>query len=244
MKKTIQILMLLLLLFKTSAGQAPQKQVTHHTYTWVSINSNLNRDAHWFVMADLHLRENDFFASNSFMFARLGIGYRWREQLSLAAGYANLLQPPASIGEGDRPDEHRVFQQAVLSTRYKKIAMLQRLRNEQRWQSVLVNGTKTGRTKFSNRIRYLLSFTIPVSKNKWYPQAVVADECMLQFGPHVVYNTFDQNRIFLGIKQTLGKGLSFDAGYTSVFQQKESEHYIQGNVYRLFFYYNGPAKKK
>ena len=244
MKPKLHILFLLLLLTNTAASQPPQKQVTHNTYSWVSINSNFSVHKHWFIMADFHLRENDFFAANSFVFGRVGIGYRWQEQLSVAAGYANLLQAPASTGAGDRPDEHRVYQQVQLSTRYKKNVILQRLRNEQRWQTILVNGTKTGRTNFSNRIRYLLSLTIPVSKNMWVPQLVVADECMLQFGPTVTYNTFEQNRIFVGIKQTLGKGLSFDAGYMTIFQQKNSERYTQSDVYRLFFYYSHAAKKK
>jgi long-subunit fatty acid transport protein len=53
-----------------------------------------------------------------------------------------------------------------------------------------------------------------------------------------VYNTFDQNRLFLGIKQKISKTLSFDAGYMYLFQQKESGYQYNANkTYRLFFYY-------
>jgi hypothetical protein len=243
MKLALQILTLVLLSTRAEA-QAPQKLVTHNNYSWVSINSNFRINDHWFVVADVHLRENDFFASNSFIFGRVGLGYRWQDQLAVVAGYANLLEAPAPTGAGDRPDEHRLYEQVQLSSRYKKTGIVQRLRNEQRWQSSMVNGSKTGRSIFSNRIRYLLSVTMPVSKNKWAPQLVVADECMLQFGPQVTYNTFEQNRIFFGIKQNLGKGLSFDAGYMSIFQQKNSERYTQSDVCRMFFYYSSAPKKK
>ena len=244
MKQKFKLLLFCLFLAHSLSSQVPQKQVKHNAYSWVSINTNFGLTKHWFVMADFHIRENNVFASNSFLFGRLGLGYRWQEQLSVVAGYANLLQPPALAGVGDRPDEHRIFQQAQLFTKYRKVSITQRLRNEQRWQSVLINGTKTGRTIFSNRVRYLLSGTISLTEKKWIPQLVVADEFMLQFGPQVIYNTFEQNRIFLGIKQKLGKGLSFDAGYMTVFQQKNSNLYTQSDVYRLFFYYSRLAKKK
>lgn len=70
------------------------------------------------------------------------------------------------------------------------------------------------------------------------PQLVLADELLVQFGKDVVFNTFDQNRIFIGIKQKINNSLSFDTGYMSVFQQKSNGiNYIQSNTFRLFFYY-------
>ena len=52
---------------------------------------------------------------------------------------------------------------------------------------------------------------------------VLSDEILIQFGKEVVYNTFDQNRIFIGIKQTISSKLSFDFGYMNVYQQKFSD---------------------
>lgn len=215
-----------------------QKKTEQNTYTWVSINSNIFLNKHWFIMADVHARENKFFASNSFIFGRTGIGYQVDTKLSFAAGYGYLLLSPSTAGWTTKADEHRIYQQVQLSSEYKKIKLLQRLRNEQRWQQIVVNDKKTGDNKFSNRVRYLLSATIPVFKNKKMPQLMVADEMMLQFGKDIVNNTFDQNRFFLGIKQNITHNLSFDAGYMNTFQQKSNgSSYVKGNVMRLFFYY-------
>lgn len=215
-----------------------QKKIEHNTYTWVSINSNLFLNKHWFIMADAHLRENNFFASGSFIFGRIGLGYQADNKLSVAAGYGNLLLSPSTAGYTTKADEHRIYQQVQFISEYKKIKLLQRLRNEQRWQQIVVNDKKTGGNKFSNRVRYLLSTTVPVFKNKKMPQLVIADEILLQFGKDIVNNTFDQNRFFLGIKQSITHNLSFDAGYMNTFQQKSNgSSYVKGDVMRLFFYY-------
>ena len=215
-----------------------QKKIEKNTYTWVSINSNLFVSRHWFIMADAHLRENNFFASTSFIFGRIGLGYQADSRLSFVAGYGNLLASPTTAGWTTRADEDRLFEQVQLSSEYKKIKLLQRLRNEHRWQDIISNDKKTGDRKFTDRVRYLLSSTIPVFKNKKLPQLVIADELALQFGKDVVYNTFEQNRLFVGIKESITKDLSFDAGYMKTFQQKASgQSYTSGDVMRLFFYY-------
>lgn len=221
-----------------SFGQATKK-IDHNTHTWISINGNTYINKHWFIMGDFHLRENGFFKSNNFVFGRVGLGYQVDPSLSFVVGYGNMLSAPAAAGWTTRPDENRLFEQVQLLTSYKKLKILQRLRNEQRWQTIIVDDHKTGENKFTNRVRYLLSLTLPVFKNPNLPQLAIADEVALQFGKAVVYNTFEQNRMFLGIKQKISKSVSFDAGYMRIFQQKSNgTGYNINDTYRLFFYYN------
>ncbi|HAT80442.1 MAG TPA: hypothetical protein DCS17_03280, partial [Flavobacterium sp.] len=53
------------------------------------------------------------------------------------------------------------------------------------------------------------------------------------------YNTFDQNRFFVGIKQSINSNLSFDFGYMNVYQQKSNGYqYDMNHTLRLFFYMN------
>jgi hypothetical protein len=126
-----------------------------------------------------------------------------------------------------------------------KISLLQRLRNENRWQQKMVNDSFSGNYKITDRIRYLLSVTIPVFKNKKYPSLVVSDELAIQFGKEVVYNTFEQNRMFFGIRQNISKNLSYDLGYMQVMQQKATGYqYDKNNTFRLFFYFTPDLRKK
>jgi hypothetical protein len=69
---------------------------------------------------------------------------------------------------------------------------------------------------------------------------VVADEVAVQFGSHV--DTFDQNRLFLGLKQPLGSSWSFDLGYLLVYQQKSSGYDLNHTV-RWFFYFTPDLRK-
>ena len=91
----------------------------------------------------------------------------------------------------------------------------------------------------------LVSFTVPVSKNPKVPSVVLSDEIAVQFGPEVVYNTFEQNRVFLGVKQPLGRSWSFDLGYMLVYQQKASGYqYDLNHTLRWFFYYTPDLRKQ
>jgi hypothetical protein len=45
---------------------------------------------------------------------------------------------------------------------------------------------------------------------------------MINVGKAIVYNQFDQNRIYVGIEQGLGKGISAEIGYLYWYQQRAS----------------------
>ena len=103
----------------------------------------------------------------------------------------------------------------------------------------------SGDNKFTDRFRYLLSLTIPVTKQKGIPAFMVSDELCVQFGKEVVYNTFDQNRIFVGIKENISASLSFDLGYMYLVQEKASGYqYDHNRTFRWFFYYNPDFRKR
>lgn len=90
-----------------------------------------------------------------------------------------------------------------------------------------------------------MSFTVPVSGNPKVPSVVLADDIAVQFGPKVVYNTFDQNRVFLGLRQTLGRSWSFDLGYMLVYQQRASGYqYDLNHTLRWFFYFTPDLRKR
>jgi Protein of unknown function (DUF2490) len=107
-----------------------------------------------------------------------------------------------------------------------------------------VNDQVTG-VKYSDRVRYLLSVNVKLSKsNKKIPSLVLSDELMVQFGKQVVYNTFDQNRLFLGIREDIRPDLSLDFGYMRIFQQKAlPQVYERHDVLRLFFYWSPDLRK-
>jgi hypothetical protein len=67
---------------------------------------------------------------------------------------------------------------------------------------------------------------------------------LVQFGKAIDLNTFDQNRLFVGLKIPIKPDLSFDVGYMNILQQKPSGQYDLSNIFRLFFYYTPDFRKK
>jgi hypothetical protein len=225
-------------------GQAQtEKVINQQTQTWVSLNTVTKFNDQWGIAADAHIRTNEVFHDNNFFFLRGGISYIPNASVSITGGYAHMWLAPTKEGWNTYSDENRIYQQVQMNTKLGKVSVLQRLRNEQRWQEKIVNDLSTGENRFTDRVRYLLSFNIPVFKKKTAPSLVLSDEILIHFGKEVVYNTFDQNRLFIGIKQVINPKLSFDFGYMNVYQQKYTGYqYDMNHTLRLFFYLNSSIK--
>ncbi|WP_189337161.1 DUF2490 domain-containing protein [Flavobacterium laiguense] len=241
--KNISKILVLVFPFLVLGQTAQTKEVNQQVQTWVSLNTVTKFSDHWGIVADVHVRENGFFESNNFYFLRGGVTYIPNSSVSLTGGYAHMWLAPTKEGWSTYADENRIYQQAQLNTKVGKVSVLQRIRNEQRWQEKMANDEPTGELRFTDRVRYLASFNIPIFNKKNWPLLVVSDEILIHFGKEVVYNTFDQNRLFVGIRQNINPKLSFDLGYMNVYQQKYSGYqYDMNHTIRLFFYLNSVMK--
>jgi hypothetical protein len=231
--------------FPAPALAQTSKSVNVQTQFWGSINSTTRITDRYGAIADFHVRRNDVLADPSFYFVRFGANCWLTEQVTAALGYAHMWKAPAWDDWSTWTDEDRIYEQLQFVSKAGRVGMLQRLRNEQRWIEQVSNDTLTGSRASTDRVRYLLSFTIPVSDNSGLPSLVLSDEIHLQFGSSVVYNTFEQNRIFVGIKKTLAPDWSFDLGYMRVYQQKASGYeYDLNHTIRWFFYYTPDLRKR
>jgi hypothetical protein len=227
-----------------AAAQFPPRLVNHQPQFWWSVNSTGRISNKWSIVGDVHIRRNNFIADPSFYFLRFGGQYNLLPNFSLTAGYAHMWIAPSRSDWQSFVNENRIYQQAVLVNTVGSVNLLSRIRNEQRWQQIIVDDKPSGRWRFTNRVRYLVSATIPVSKNRWVPRPVLSNELLVHFGKPVLYNAFDQNRVFIGIRQQVSLPLSFDFGYMNVYQQKFSGfEYDMNHTIRLFFYYSPDLRK-
>jgi hypothetical protein len=243
----ICLILFLLPLYSNAQDTPTDKDVTDQLQFWTSINTTFRFTDRWGLMGDFHIRRNNFILDPSFYFMRAGGVYWLDNKFSLAGGGALLWLATETEQAGNQfALEKRIYQQILWRNEIRKIVFLQRIRNEQRWHHILDNQTgNIDHTRFTNRVRFLLSGTIKVLKNEKLPRFVVADEILFHFGNEVTYNTFDQNRIFLGISQRFGKGWKYDFGYMLVFQQKYTGYqYDRNHTIRLFFYYSPDLRKK
>lgn len=212
-------------------------QVRVQDQAWVSINATAKLSKHWGVMADWHQRRTNFLDHTSFHFLRVGGVYWLKPTSSVAFGYASLWLAPTTPGWKTYSQENRIYQQAQIQQRWGKVQVLQRLRTEQRWTQRIQQDERTGTRRFTGRYRYLLALTIPIWKNPVLPKLAVANELLLRSGREA-QGAFDQNRWFVGIRQTVSKRWSFDLGYMQVYQQRLSGgQYDRNHTLRWFWYY-------
>ena len=219
-------------------GQSPKKQVNDQSQSWFSLNSTFRLNSKWGLVGDVHVRRTNFMTDPNFYFVRAGGGYWFSNQLNFVAGYAHMWLAATKKGKRTYIVENRLYGQLAYSSRLGKLGLLHRFRNEHRWRESVMADSLPNTTNFSTRLRYLISLTYPVFKNPSLPQACFANELLVQFGKPIVNNTFDQLRLFAGIRQTLGKGWSYDLGYMMLYQQRTSGYqYDRNHTLRLFFYY-------
>jgi hypothetical protein len=247
MKRLLFSLMLLFCFWESRAQELPDRLVSHDMHSWISINSFIRFSDKWGMMADVHHRRRSGIAQTSFNFLRLGATYWVTDEIRATGGVAILrLAPP--FADRDYTDEYRIHHELTYAHRLGKIRALERLRFDHRWrENYNANGQLDG-YQFTTRVRFLYSLAIPLySGEKAYkkPALVIADEILAQFGPGVVYNFFEQNRFFLGIRQRVSETLAFDTGYMYVFQQTAFGNQLNAfHTLRLFFYWTPDFRKQ
>jgi hypothetical protein len=237
-----------LILFFTSYGVSNAqrtREIQDQNHFWWSINTNAKITPKWSFIADLHIRRTDFLKNNNFFYTRLGAGYNITNQLSVSLSGGHMWLANRNAATELFLNENRMVEQVQYNSSIGKVAISNRLRIEQRWLQKLANNIPAGDYRFSNRYRYQLALNIQLGNNKKIPSVAVANELMVQTGKDIVYNHFDQNRFFIGIKQQISPSLSFDFGYMRVWQQKLSGYqYSRNHTVRWFFFWQPDWSRK
>src|SRR6266542_528426 len=221
-----------------------QRQINHQSLFWVGSVNTIRFSEHWGVVADFHYRTFDFM-SHTYNYITRGLGnYYFNENLTAGIGYAHIWSGAFTTASHPFSNENRITEQVQLNSKKGKFSISNRWRLEQRWQQKIVNNAKTNDYRFTDRVRYAITFVCSPFKNKMLPSFTNYDEVMVQFGKEVVYNTFDQVRFSFGIRQNITPRLNVDLNYVYVYQQQFSgNQYLQGNTLRLYINYNVGCKK-
>lgn len=139
--------------------------------------------------------------------------------------------------------EHRPWQQLQWHTVYPKVRTMQWVRLEERLRrNILNDSTLADGSSFNFRARYNFLLQVPLTKAKIKAgdfSFILNNEVHLNFGHNIVYNTFDQNRFFIGFAYHVNATDNIQFGYMNVFQQLASvNNYRSLNVGRVFYFHN------
>lgn len=180
----------------------PTKQVLVEEQTWLGYFNQTRLSNRWGLWFDGHFRATEHFVKEpSKLLLRPGLTYYATDDLKLTNGYAFINHFPELGHAGVSQPEHRLWQQVQLHTKYGKVRTMQWLRLEERFRRRIKNDDELGDGyAFDTRLRYSYLLNVPLSKKGIVPHAfsvVLTDEIFINLGSRIVYNKFDQNRLFV-----------------------------------------------
>jgi hypothetical protein len=231
-----------------STGQPADKETHHRQQLWLGFFNQTRFSNKWGMWMDLHYRMTDNFIDRPFqLLIRPAITYYVKDNLRIHVGYAYVNHFPAK-GNSTNRTEQRIWQQIWWNQKYTGLSTLQWLRLEQRFSEKVVADQKVDGTLYTFRVRYNFSFFIPLKGKELAPKtpfAAITNEVFLNFGSNITYNTFDQNRLFVGFGYQFTKHLNAQLGYMNVYQQEaKGNSYTSTDAIRLFVFHTLDLRNK
>jgi len=226
------------------------KQTEKLQQVWTGYFNQTRFSKRWGAWLDLQLRtKDDFFTEFSQSIIRPGIMYYVNDATKLTAGYAYITHYPADNHSKIAQPEHRPWQQLQWHTRYAKLRTMQWLRLEERYRRKIQNdSTLASGYNFNFRVRYNFLLQVPLTNNPVNAgdfSFILNDEIHMNFGRQILFNSFDQNRFFVGLAYHLNQHDNLQFGYMNSYQQLSSgSRYRSIHAARVFYFHNLDLRKK
>ena len=191
----------------------------------------------WF---DVGLRWSGLMGEWNTYLVRPGLNYRLSDEVTATVGYALFGQRLPGAAPLTVRMEHRPWQQVNWVQNAGRVQVTQRYRAEQRFIHRTAGSELTKGYRFNHRLRYQLSGAISLrDSTRKALVLLVGDEILINAGRQVVYNHFDQNRVFVTLGYQLTKTFSLQAGYMYTFSQLAlGNQFLHGHVWRLSLLHN------
>lgn len=229
---------------------AQTKTITDVRQLWFGYFNQSRLSDKWGLWSDFHLRTQDDFTNKlSQSIVRVGLMYYLNDAAKATLGYAYVNYFPAEGHRDVSQPEHRVWQQLQWHTKFPRTRLMQWLRLEEKFRRKIKNDSVLAAGySFSYKMRYNIFYEIPITKDpsKLHAlSAVLNDELHINFGKQIVYNYFDQNRAFVGLKFNTNTHDNIQLGYMNQFQQLAAgNRFRSAHVIRLYYFQNLDWRRK
>lgn len=226
------------------------KQITLEDQLWLGYFNQTRFSDKWGFWSDVHFRAtHDFVREPSKFLFRAGVMYYLTDDFKLTNGYNFINHFPEEGHANVSMPEHRLWHQLQLHTKYGKVRTMQWLRLEERWRHNIKNDNELAAGyRFDTRLRYNFMLNVPLSKKGIVPKSffvALNDEIFVNLSRKIVYNTFDQNRFFVGLAYQTDSHANLQVGYMNVYQQLGAgNRYRDVHSIRLFYFQNLDVRKK
>ncbi|KAA3439818.1 DUF2490 domain-containing protein [Rufibacter hautae] len=248
MKQTLRFTLTLLLIFPfQSQAQTAEKKVTDRSQVWLGYFNQTRLSDKFSLWLDLHARRTDFLDRWATTIVRPGITYHISDHTRFTVGYAYASHWPISETDETVRPEHRLWQQINWSGKSKRLQTNQWVRLEERFNRNIANDQLQEGYHFNFRARYMIGLMVPLTADAIAPGVpflVFNDEVHVNFGKEIVYNYFDQNRLFGGVGYQFSKSFNAQLGYMNVFQQTAAgNQFFNTHTLRLFLFHTLDLRK-
>ena len=232
--------------FSYSLSAQPPKDVRHQQHVWSAVFGQVRVSDKLSLYSDVHFRWADFLDRPNTLILRPGLVFHLPHHINLTAGYAYVLHYPGPGLTTTRP-EHRPWQQISWTYRTRRFQMLQWLRLEERFNRRVANDELLDEYAFNYRFRAQVALSLPLNKDYIEPGTAffsLINELHVNAGKQIVYNYFDQNRLFAGLGYQFTKEFSAQLGYMNQYVQTAAGNRFNSNhTARLFLFYNLDARR-
>lgn len=241
----IRTFFLFLFLFLSHDAQLfAQKQITTQAHGWYMFFGNHRISDRWGIHTEYQWRRNDVIQNWQQSLLRLGVDYYTKQGPQLTAGYGWIVTYPY----GNQPitytfNEHRIWEQLILSQKTGRFYFHHRLRIEQRLLETKKMNNESehmfDKYIFRNRARYRFLVSFPLTKKEMTENTLfisVYDEPFLGFGAGIGKNVLDQNRLYAALGWMFNKNVNIQLGYLNQYWIKadgiraERNHTLQASL--------------
>lgn len=216
-----------------------QTNITHQSLYWTRYYNQLSLNSKLTWHNEVDMRR--FMDNNRLhhVIAHSHIHYKITPNFDIAAGITYSRQSPqfSDVTSTLFIPEIRTFQEITQSqTLGKRVTLSHRFRLDERFIRKNNGIELLEGSDFNFRFRYRPQLVINLSKleSKTQTNLKIADELMVNFGGEIVYNHFDQNRVYIALEKVLSKNFSVEMGYLHWYQQRASgKDFFDRNIMRL-----------
>ncbi len=209
-----------------------QTKVTHTNLLWFNYNNTILLNKKWGIASDIQVRTKDWASHWSQFALRTGAVYKMNEKFSLSGGFAWFGNVKYFNDEPVVANEWRPWEELAVQLKTGSGFFLQRLRVEQRFLQMIVNGKKTEDFEKRQRLRYRFEFGFPLSNKKL--EIHVGNEVMVNMNYLSDSRFFDQNRIFCFVNFRLSPSFLIQYQYIKLLQWQAAGKVLDDeNVFRF-----------
>ncbi|MCE3280104.1 MAG: hypothetical protein K0S44_2295 [Bacteroidetes bacterium] len=209
-------------------------QVSYNTGAWVIATSQIRFHNKFSLHAEAQFRDHGIFNETEQILLRVGLNFHNSPQSMITVGYGRITNYPADHEFLETPSvtEDRVWEQYLMRNSVGRVIFEHRYRLEQRW--IRINNS----SRYLDRVRYCLRFTIPLNK-----KTLEKNTLFLSFYDELFINLtnipFDRNRAYGVVGFQLTALANVQLGYMAQTIGTKTKSFLQAGLF-----YNIDLRKK